>query len=263
MWQHQMLSRCPNVKYLGVGRLRHWRWQINTQGVANMVEAPLVPYSPGMQKWLGPLSSAEDAREDNDRTYGFVYQLSPEDEEKLDQFEDIAGGSYTKEYVYVEFWMKGGDGKTIDIGQRFRRARALVYVDRTRTQDGKANGSYTYKMNEAIQDALGEGIPPAYIKDCIRPYIPVVNKRESISAAIEEAMRNGVDVKKMIEETEVRMATQGAKEEGKADGAIPQDILTKYVQNTSARENGAASIQTSESLEEASLKRRRALTLAW
>jgi gamma-glutamylcyclotransferase len=261
-----MAHRCPSVKYLGIGRLRHWHWQINERGYANIVEEPPAPYSPATARWLGPLFGSEDFRDDNERVYGFVYKLDKEDEEKLDSYEDVPN-SYTKEWVYVDFWARpvGPDGEKlrgekVDIGNKFKKVRTMVYVDRNCTTASKPNGSYIYKMNEGIQDAIEEGVPQEYIDECVRPYIPVVDDQKTLSVAIEDAIKMGIDVKKMIEDTENRLAETGAKAEGApdAEAEISQEKLVEYLKKMMPEAECGSQVPSWK--EE---RRRRTLSLAW
>ena len=262
-----MAHRCPSVKYLGIARLRHWHWQINERGYANIVEAPPTPFSPATAKWLGPLFSSEDAtRDDNERVYGFVYKLSHEDEEKLDRYEDVPN-SYTKEYIYVDFWARSVDehgrklaGEKVDIGKRFKKIRVMVYVDRKHTENSMPSGSYIYKMNEGIQDAIEDGVPAEYIKECIRPYIPVVDTQKTISVAIEDAVRMGIDVKKVLQATEKKLAETNAKDECWADKQVEvkhEDLVKHLKKLVPSANNGK------EMPELKDVKRRRALSVIW
>lgn len=265
LWQHQVAHRCPSAQYLGVGRLRHWRFQINKAGYANIVEAPPAPYSPATTRWLGPLMSGADeegkpVREDNERVYGFVYRLGEGDEEKLDGYENVPN-AYTKEWVLVEFWprteqLKGGK---IDVKTRARKVRCMMYVDRNHTEDGKPSGSYVYKMNEGIQDALGEGIPEKYIDEIVRKYIPTANEDsydKLVSVAIEDAMRMGIDVKKLVEAKENELLEAKPNEEGRT--MIPQDQLVKYLKSlVPDAEHGNQDPELKQ------FTRRRAMSIAW
>ena len=38
MRKDQMIQRCPQSKFIGIGCLDGWRWQINERGYANVVE---------------------------------------------------------------------------------------------------------------------------------------------------------------------------------------------------------------------------------
>lgn len=191
-----MAHRVPSAQYIGIARLRHWRWQINERGYANIVEAPAAPMSPQTSRWLGPLMSEGKSHEGNDKVYGLVYRLEPEDEEKLDVYEDVPA-SYEKEYMWVEFWGKregvDGLGQPVDVKKnKSARVRVLVYVDKKCTENAKPQGTYRYKMNVGIRDAVAEGIPQSYVDTYIRPFVPVEDEHKVVTVAIEDAVSMGI-----------------------------------------------------------------------
>lgn len=271
LWQYQVARRCPDAKYVGIGRLRHWRWQINQRGYANMVEAPKVPYNATLANWLGPLISShdveqQDLRQDNLRTYGMVYELTPEDEKKMDQFEDVPN-SYTKEETFIEFWPRHkGDTSKLNLLRRGKRVKVVFYCDRQNTTDSPDHifRAYSYKMNQGILDAIEEGIPEGYINECIRPFVPNVDDN-GLQTAIQDAIMMGIDVKKLVEKVESELAVTSIKQE--TNTIISKDSLQTYLQSfvpESASESSNAS-DASSSMHEATkdTTRRRALSSRW
>jgi gamma-glutamylcyclotransferase len=251
LWRNQMQTRCPNAQYLGIARLRHWRWQINTLGYANIVEAPAAPYSPATAAWLGPLFGTEDLREDNDRVYGMVWRLGPGDEDRLDGYEDV-GTTFTKESAWVEFWGKreGENGERIkpDLVRRSpQRINTIVYANRNITQDieGKPSGTYRYKLNMGIKNAVEEGFPQKYIDEYLRPFVPMVDEQKAVTMAIEDAVKMGIDVQAVLKKAEEKLAVSGVKEEKEMQAS--QESLGKYLHeivteanNTSEQKGGEA-----------------------
>ena len=152
LWQHQMTTRCPTSTYLGVARLPHYTWQINTRGYANVVSAP---------------SSSPNY---SDSVYGLVYGLPPLDEQQLDRNEGVPV-AYTKEWIKCDFW-PGGVGEKIDTEMEPKERREmLVYVDRKRTTPDVPREEYVYRMNRGIRDALALGVPEGYVEGVLRGYI--------------------------------------------------------------------------------------------
>jgi len=208
LWRRQVAKRYPSARYVGVARLRHWRWQINEHGIANVVESPAPPYSPATARWLGPLSTGGDGsgRDDNERVYGMVYELGPEDEERIDTGVEK---QCSKESSWMELWSakdQHGDSATdqkVNIMKKPRRVRVVFYVDRTNVADGKAiyDAKYAYKLAQGVRDARDAGIPETYLDQCVRPYLPKVEDAE-LKAAIKNAVLAGVDVKSLLEEAE-------------------------------------------------------------
>jgi hypothetical protein len=254
LWKYQVEHRCPSAKFVGVARLRHWRWQINECGYTNVVEAPPAPYSPATVHWLGPLMGTDDFRDDNDRTYGMVFQLDKEDEMKMDEYEDVPE-SYTKETAMVELWArKQGQEGAIDITKRCRRVRVVFHADRKHTVDTKqlSAGAYSYKINQGILDAVEEGIPQGYIDECLRPFVPDVDDA-GMKTAIQDAIMMGVDVKRLVEKAENDLAKTGVKQEREVIAS--KQSFTKYLQSMMPATKGTKEYQE--------LARRRALSSAW
>lgn len=269
LWQYQVARRCPKAKYVGIARLRHWKWQINERGYANVVEAPKVPYQASLARWLGPLMTAHDIeqgdlRQDNLRTYGMVYELTPEDEKQMDRFEDVPN-SYTKEEAIVEFWpRRAGDLGKVNLLRRGKRVKVVFYCDRNNTTDSPDNifRAYSYKMNQGIVDALEEGIPEGYINECIRPFIPNVDD-SGLHAAIQDAMMMGIDVKKLVEKVESELAITSIKQE--TNTVISKDVLQTYFQTLmpELQSSNTSEASYASSFTTKDHSRRRALSSRW
>jgi len=133
LWIDQMARRCPGNTLLGLGIMRDWKWIIGSSGYANVIESP------------------------GDLVHGFVYTLTPDDEEKLDGFES-SGELYNKQMH--------------DIEHMGRQEECLVYVDVERPEQGHPRFEYIDRMNKAIRDALKTGVPKEYIQRYLRPFIP-------------------------------------------------------------------------------------------
>lgn len=148
-------------------------------------------------------------REDSDRVYGIVWRLEKDDERSLAALGETEG--YSQENATVEFWARGQgeDGRPIPVNiqhGRIQRVRVVMHADRVNTKDGQTSGPYHYKINMGIQDALAEGIPHSYVDEYIKPLLPKVEGEQALSLAIEEAVRKGVDVKKLLESAELKLA---------------------------------------------------------
>jgi gamma-glutamylcyclotransferase len=270
LWQYQVARRCPNAKYRGIARLRHWSWQINQRGYANVVEAPKVPYKPELAQWLGPLMATQDLeqqdlRQDNLRTYGMVYEMTPEDEKNMDQFEDVPN-SYTKEEAFVEFWpRREGDMGKVNLLRRGKRVKVIFYCDRKNTvaSPDQIFRAYSYKMNQGIVDAIEEGIPEGYINECIRPFVPNVDD-SGLHAAIQDAVMMGVDVKKLVEKVESELAVSNIKQE--TNTIISKETIQAYFQSMVADSPPQSSNVSDVSISGDVTKdtsRRRALSSRW
>jgi gamma-glutamylcyclotransferase len=99
--------------------------------------------------------------------YGAVYDLSPKDEEFLDQCEKVPV-MYEKRVMPIKLTTSSGDDETaMEI-----TIDAMVYIDFVRTTRDVPKTEYIHRMNMAIKDALQRGIPQSYIDKYMRPFIP-------------------------------------------------------------------------------------------
>ena len=118
-------------------------WIINQRGYAN-----IIPSS-------------------GDRVHGFLYELSPKDEEFLDGYEG-APLTYGKKIMPIQPISPSGDGdsatkESID---------ALVYVDIVNTSCAAPKTEYIHRINMGLKDAFQMGFSQSYVERYIRPSIP-------------------------------------------------------------------------------------------
>lgn len=137
-----MERRCPDNKLIGLGILRGWKWFVNTRGWANVVRSQV------------------------DCVYGLVYEISPSDEEKLDKYECVHEGIYTRETVEIE--LQSTDKEVVGCS---------IYIDDNMKEDWEAGDDYIYRMNMGINDAKAIGLPEWYIEDYMRRFIPVPKEK--------------------------------------------------------------------------------------
>ncbi|KAI9771232.1 MAG: hypothetical protein M1839_002853 [Geoglossum umbratile] len=145
MWLDQMKRRCPDSLYLGIATLKGWKWIINQRGYANVVPS------------------------EDDTVYGVVYELRGSDEKTLDRCEG-APYVYTKQVYPIELFREG----TAAVGDLSKGeiVNGLVYVDVERVLEGDPRREYIDRMNLAVRDALGVGVPQWYMDKYIRRSIP-------------------------------------------------------------------------------------------
>lgn len=94
-----------------------------------------------------------------------VYILSAIDEAYLDRNEGVPD-IYEKQSINVELLptkQSGVNGGVVE---------GLVYVDVKRTNVGRIEEEYIYRMNQGIRDALRTGMLKEYVETCLRPFIP-------------------------------------------------------------------------------------------
>ncbi|CAK4031869.1 Hypothetical predicted protein [Lecanosticta acicola] len=191
LWRHQMRQRCPTSKYLGIARLKGYRWIIYDRGYANIVE------------------EAEQAdHKEYDYTHecwGLVYTLQRKDEERLDVNEGVPV-AYKKEWIECEFWpssenaadaaaaeneenttFRWSNGKP-DTSKDPKRVDMLVYINRDMTKETPPKEEYIYRMNMGIRDAVKEGMPEAYVEQVIRQFIPDKEDEEVREVARRQAL---------------------------------------------------------------------------
>lgn len=190
----QMATRCPNSKYIGRATLKHFRWQINQRGYANVV--------PCHGFWVE----------------GLVYEIDAADERRLDKSEGVAktcvlpadcssargGGAatieapcYRKEYRSVLVhrapkalyrrpiaWIveKGGPARILTdalkeggTAREFRgtaKEGVLVYLSPEFVREGAPKQEYVKRINSGIRDARMLGMTDEYVDYFVRQYVP-------------------------------------------------------------------------------------------
>ncbi|GAO15455.1 uncharacterized protein UV8b_02214 [Ustilaginoidea virens] len=175
----QMQRRCPNSKYVGFGRLRNFRWQINERGFANVVSCH--------GRWVD----------------GLVYEIDGSDEGKLDISEGVSKGAYEKRHMPVVVrlascslyrrsvsWVvaRGGPGGVRKLAKHNVSHRGgggggkalvereahnvLVYASLVHVTDSGPREEYIDRINRGLRDAASLGMQDDYIRNCIRPFIP-------------------------------------------------------------------------------------------
>jgi gamma-glutamylcyclotransferase len=125
----QMNDRCPNNSKIGIGQLSGYRWIISTRGYANVVKSS------------------------NDDVWGVIYEISIQDEAKLDVYEGVSRKCYLKE--------------NLDILIDRRIKNCLTYVDPI-TEVGIPSYTYSNTINEGILDSK---LPEEYVEKYLRPKI--------------------------------------------------------------------------------------------
>ena len=125
----QMNERCPNNSKIGIAQLSGYRWIISTRGYANVVKSS------------------------NDDVWGVIYEISIQDEAKLDGYEGVSTKCYLKENLDI----------LIDSGIK----NCLTYVDPI-TEIGIPSYTYSNTINEGILDSK---LPEEYVEKYLRPKI--------------------------------------------------------------------------------------------
>ena len=194
MWKEQMIQRCPESEFIGIGCLDGWRWQINERGYANIVEI-VSGAQPEMQTPPQAQTGSSSA------VWGLTYTISKDDEAELDINEGVPY-AYTKEIRPVKLWSAKKVPKNISLPEVIASTvkavdeedrptqitlaprsytdensssgevrNMLIYVDRNRIMDSKPNIPYIYRMNKAIEDATTAGVPLDYLIKSLRKFI--------------------------------------------------------------------------------------------
>ncbi len=114
-----MREWCPDNVEIGLGKLRDHRWMVTTRGYSNLIDA------------LGEV------------VYGWVYQISPADEQSLDEKE---GPFYRPRMFAVEV-----NEKTV---------QALVYIDAAVKDEGRPKPEYVESMKRGLNDRT---LPAEYV----------------------------------------------------------------------------------------------------
>ncbi|PYI04489.1 hypothetical protein BO78DRAFT_471263 [Aspergillus sclerotiicarbonarius CBS 121057] len=190
----QMSTRCtidPDTSIpLAIARLPKWRWLIHQRGYANVL--PPAELRVGGQ--LHPDAEQVPVAGDEDAVYGVLYDMAEEDERILDGYEGVdwdapvaegkkeglgldvrpreqGRGSYNKWVVEAEVvkWVGGGDER-----EKRDTVPVLVYVDEKRVSMGPPKAEYIPRMNRAIRESVGLGLPAQWAEEVMRPSIPLI-----------------------------------------------------------------------------------------
>jgi len=175
LWKAQMALRCPVSKFVGLGRLRGYRWMINSRGYANIAQLTNTPNDNDNDN-NNSGSTGSDGPGSNTEVYGLIYSLTPADEARLDINEGVPV-AYEKRMVSAElFPPKADSGKGVELGgtEKGEVVPMLVYIDFKRTSgDGcRPRLEYIHRMNMGIRDGLEEGLPKGYVDGVMRRWIP-------------------------------------------------------------------------------------------
>lgn len=189
-----MRQRCPTSKYLGIARLKGYKWIIYDRGYANIVEEKH--------------SESPALNQKHDYTHecwGLVYSLEKPDEERLDGNEGVPV-AYKKEWIECELWptsesssdaiaaeamenitFRWAKGKP-DTSKEPKKVDMLVYINRDMTKETPPKKEYIYRMNMGIKDAVKEGMPEEYVRQVLRKYIPDREDEEVVEVARKQAL---------------------------------------------------------------------------
>lgn len=175
---------------VAVARLDAHSWIICQRGYANVVALP-----------------KSNSAADESLVWGLIYNLSAEDEARLDKFEGHDQGrnplpalnpepseqlqkpylqgnwDYNKHYLPVTVTKWLADPNLYGViapdwtAESYHSAptsiRALVYVDEFRTTPGRINQEYIGRMNRAIRESIQLGLSQTWVDAIMRPYIPL------------------------------------------------------------------------------------------
>ena len=119
----QVARRCPGANVRGPGFIHGFAFRINRYGVATIVPS-------------------------NRTVHGLVWDITPEHEARLDEYEGVFMGFYSKEQISV---------RLVDDSQ----VEALVYVA-ANSQPGQPRPGY---LGLIIEAAKAQAFPPAYLAE--------------------------------------------------------------------------------------------------
>ncbi|KAK1217423.1 hypothetical protein PQX77_019963 [Marasmius sp. AFHP31] len=171
IWMDQMKRRCPESRFIGVAKLEKW-YGNSSPGLV----AAVLTISTNHRRWIiSTRGYANVIPSQEDYVYGFVYELNATDESVLDGYEGVPV-SYTKHTLSAEL-TKGADGHEKYAYNKDGKTHIdiMVYVNTTDIQNGKIKDEYIFRMNQAMQDGLREGIPKDYLDKYLVPFISAEN----------------------------------------------------------------------------------------
>ena len=113
---------------------------------------------------------------EKDIAYGLLYAITQSDLDQLDRYEGVPY-AYTRQLEDI-LVCKDTEGlrtrKEYDAEKKVLHS-TLVYVDKQRKTEHPPKTEYIYRMNQAIEDAVEEGVPQDYIDKYLRKFIPQVH----------------------------------------------------------------------------------------
>ncbi|KAG9244849.1 hypothetical protein BJ878DRAFT_575383 [Calycina marina] len=176
---------CPSARRIGLGYLNDWTWYINKSGVPNI--RPRDDEFENINTWQGPvihpMCQAPDATNQKIGTYGFIYMMSVEDFDHLDQLRGgVVNGrlrsiELLEDHTYLQSQSKTARPRA---KSKIKRMAAYLHWDSALTADGcidfkwdyaiEANGSVNSKVSsvwvkwqEALYKLRVAGVPENYI----------------------------------------------------------------------------------------------------
>jgi hypothetical protein len=120
----QMATRCPQASVVGVACLPGYTFRINTRGVATVI--------PEVTK----------------QVYGLLWDISFQDVCRLDRYEGVKEGLYTKDNVIVALLCA-------------QHEEALIYL----AADQSIGVPRPHYMEKIVVAAYHYGLPPAYLQE--------------------------------------------------------------------------------------------------
>lgn len=163
-----MEQRCPESEFLGVARLKDYKWLINERGYANVVE---ISRHTSRSRVSSDAKYSVQATAYEDEVWGLVYTLQPTDEARLDRNEGVPI-AYTKEFLECDFWPVDDEAGPANVTAKPEKVDMLVYINRLQVEPSEPKEEYVYRMNMGIKDAIEEGVPKKYVEKVMRRFIP-------------------------------------------------------------------------------------------
>ncbi|KAJ8079082.1 hypothetical protein PM082_013369 [Marasmius tenuissimus] len=172
IWMDQMKRRCPESRFIGVAKLERWY----EGAFSTLASAAFLTVPTNCRRWIiSTRGYANVVPSQDDYVYGFIYELNAADESTLDRYEGVPA-SYTKHSIPAKL-TKGVDGheKCAYTKDGKTYIDTMVYINTTDIQNGKIKKEYIFRMNQAMQDGLREGIPKDYFDEFLVPFISAEN----------------------------------------------------------------------------------------
>ena len=128
-------QRCPGALYVGLARLKGWRFIVSQVGFGNIV--------PG---------------DSDDEVYGSLHFLTRQHESALDKSEEVPWWHQKKQFKVSRLEVDGGKN-LVDAGE----VDIMTYVDIERTTEGVISEEDIPSLRKAVGDGLQCGVPQAYL----------------------------------------------------------------------------------------------------
>lgn len=160
----QMAKRCPESRYLGLGLLPNFKWQINTRGYANVC----ISEGDSVEGLCFLLSQKDEKRLDFNEGFPTAFQKQSFKVEVSAATASIAGRRVREviDKILQPFSESQHQHSTTGIpkyhSDTYESINAFLYINWLNTEDGMPRTEYISRISSGVEDAKVLGVPGQY-----------------------------------------------------------------------------------------------------